>query len=348
MQIEPTDHCNLRCQMCTPHAKQWPQIHGISKGYLKVDTWRQITEDFHRHHIEFDHIIFQWLGDPSLHPQLPELVEIAVRNIGSQVNYLRIDTNAIRFDRSALDALCAISVESSVPLLLVFTLDACTEEVYHVVKGGPHYQRALTNIRYLIRRRKQLGTSAKLNIQLQFVVQEANAHQTIDFLNYWADLLGCQGGMWHDEIMFKRLSVDGGDVGQAAADALYHSNVIEKGIVAGAYRSVHVSVWNERPWQRDDHHQTHRTACPGLWMTPVIRHDGVLLMCCADLQSELALGDLTDSTFVELWHGPKAEQLRKAHLEGRFEGVCATCGGINWYKLSEAVLERYAQAQIDA
>ena len=33
-----------------------------------------------------------------------------------------------------------------------------------------------------------------------------------------------EGGMWHDEIMFKRLSVDGGNVGQAAADALYHSN----------------------------------------------------------------------------------------------------------------------------
>ena len=68
---------------------------------------------------------------------------------------------------------------------------------------------------------------------LQFVVQDANAHQTIPFLNYWSDLLGCQGGHWHDEIMFKRLSVDGGGAGQAAADALYHSSVIEKGSLLG-------------------------------------------------------------------------------------------------------------------
>lgn len=329
--------------MCTPHAQQWPQIHGIDKGFLKVDTWRQITEDLRRHHIEFDHIIFQWLGDPSLHPQLPELVALAAKNIGTQVNYLRIDTNAIRFDRDALNELCAISEQSSVPLLLVFTLDACSADVYETVKGGPHYERALVNIRHLIRRRRHIGPDAKLNIQLQFVVQDANAHQTIPFLNYWSDLLGCQGGHWHDEIMFKRLSVDGGGAGQAAADALYHSSVIEKGITAGPHRSVHVSVWNERPWQHDDLNQPSRTACPGLWMTPVIRHDGVLLMCCADLQSELALGSLTEASFVELWHGSKAEKLRSAHLEGRFEGVCATCGGINWYKLSQEVLERYAQ-----
>ena len=338
LQIEPTDHCNLRCQMCTPHAEQWPQIHGIDKGFLAVDTWRKITEDLQRNQIEFDHIIFQWLGDPSLHPNLPLLVELAAQNVGEQVNYLRIDTNAIRFAHAALDELCAISTKSPVPILLVFTIDACSEDVYALVKGGAHYTRALSNIRYLIRRRRAYGAQAQLNIQLQFVVQKANAHQTTEFLNYWSDLLSCQGGSWHDEIMFKRLSVDGGAEGQAEADALYQASVIEQGIVSGPYRSVHVSVWSERPWQQDDLHHDPRSACPGLWMTPVIRHDGELLMCCADLQSELALGSLRDASFLDLWHGPKAERTRAAHLQGRFEGVCATCGGINWYTLSPTQL----------
>ena len=320
--------------MCTPHAQKWPQIHGVDKGFLAVDTWRHITEDLQRHQVEFDHIIFQWLGDPSLHPQLPKLIELAVQNIGQQVNYLRIDTNAIRFERSALDEICQISTQSPIPILLVFTIDAASPEVYAAVKGVDHYARALSNIRYLLRRRRYHGERALLNVQLQFVVQKGNAHQTIDFLNYWSDLLSCQGGAWHDEIMFKRLSVDGGAEGQAAADALYHASVLDKGIAQGRHQSVHVSVWAERPWQNDDRHHSDRTACPGLWMTPVIRHDGMLQMCCADLQSELALGALQHHSFLELWHGERANRMRTAHLNGEFRGVCATCGGINWYQLS--------------
>jgi radical SAM protein with 4Fe4S-binding SPASM domain len=69
----------------------------------------------------------------------------------------------------------------------------------------------------------------------------------------------------------------------------------------------------------------------------VIRHDGALLMCCADLHSELVLGNLHESTFAELWQGERATRLRLDHLAGRFEGVCAGCGGINWYDTTEAM-----------
>ena len=91
--------CAVKCALHTPN--NGLQIHGIDKGFLKVDTWRQITEDLRRHHIEFDHIIFQWLGDPSLHPQLPEHGACRQEHWYTG-GYLRIDTNAIRFDRNAL------------------------------------------------------------------------------------------------------------------------------------------------------------------------------------------------------------------------------------------------------
>lgn len=329
--------------MCTPHAKQWDSIHGIPKGYLSTDTWAHITKGLRKEQVLFDHIIFQWLGDPSLHPELPKLVELAIQNLGEQVNYLRIDTNAIRLSHETLDALCLLSTQSAVPILMVFTIDACSSDVYKIVKGGDHYPRVLSNIRHLIRQRRHLGEKAKLNIQLQFVVQNANAHQTHIFLDYWADLLSCQGGLWHDEVMFKRLSVDGGDIGQSEADTLYHQSVISKGISNGGYRGLHVSVWEERPWQNDDDHHGPRTACPGLWMTPVIRHDGQLLMCCADLQGELVLGSLLESSFLELWNGECADGYRNDHLNGRFNGVCQSCGGINWYQLEPAHIESHQQ-----
>ena len=333
LQIEPTDMCNLRCKMCAPHAEGWDQIHAIPKGSMDMVLYESIIDGLVRDDCRFDHIIFQWLGDPSLHPQLPRMLQLAAQKLVGRVGYLRVDTNAIRLPPARMDQLLD-AASDEVPLLLVFTIDAHTSETYKVVKGVDALARVRANIRHLVRRRSALNVP--VNIQLQFVVQDGNAHEAGDFLGYWSDLLSCQGGsQWHDELMFKRLSVGGGTTGQAAADRLYEDTMARFNIEAGVVGGVHVHVWTARPWQNDDENSGPRTACPGLWLTPVIRHDGQLMMCCADLRGELKLGSLANRGFRELWDGEKATQHRMKHLSGRFEGICGSCGGINWYRLTQ-------------
>jgi len=332
LQIEPTDICNLRCKMCAPHAEGWEQIHGVPKGSMDMGLYARIIDGLVTDDCRFDHIIFQWLGDPSLHPHLPMMLKLAAEKLGDRVGYLRVDTNAIRLPPPRMDQLLA-AASHDVPVLLVFTIDAHTADTYKKVKGADALERVRANIRHLVRRRRAL--EVPINIQLQFVVQEGNADEAGEFLAYWSDLLSCQGGdQWHDELMFKRLSVGGGTTGQAAADRLYEDTMSRFGIKAGVLGGVHVNVWESRPWQHDDENSGPRTACPGLWLTPVIRHDGQLMMCCADLGGELKLGSLATSGFRELWDGRVATQLRMDHLSGRFEGICGSCGGINWYDLT--------------
>ena len=90
----------------------------------------------------------------------------------------------------------------------------------------------------------------------------------------------------------------------------------------------------DRPWEHDDEQQASpRGPCPGAWMTPVIRHDGQLTVCCVDVGGQLALGNLAEHGFRELWEGAQADALRMDHVQGRFErhSTCAHCGGIAWY-----------------
>jgi hypothetical protein len=324
--------------MCSPHHERWEQIHRVAKGYLDPELWRSTLRSFVEDDLSFDHIIFQWLGDPSLHPALPTLIADAASTLQQRVNYLRLDTNGILLTPPRIDAILSMcaSQPDAPPLLVVFTIDAHTPPTYAAVKGQDALMRVRRHVRYLIRLRRQLGARCRVNLQLQFVIQPGNAQDAGEFLRYWSDLLSCQGGKdWHDEIMFKRLSVGGGAVGQAAADRLYERTIQQAGIRPGHQGAATVLVWERRPWQNDDAHTGTRTACPGLWLTPVIRHDGALMMCCADLGGELALGSLRESSFRELWWGPRATQHRLAHLDGRFEGVCASCGGINWYALPD-------------
>ena len=83
--------------------------------------------------------------------------------------------------------------------------------------------------------------------------------------------------------------------------------------------------------------QNDRAPCPGLWKTPVIRWDGQLMACCADVDGEIPLGNLKDATFEELWFGPTMTEYRLLHIEGRFGGMpkCEECGGINFYKMDD-------------
>ncbi len=321
--------------MCAPHHEGWEEIHAVPKGRLDVDLYTRIVDGLVADDCRFDHIIFQWLGDPSLHPDLHRLIRVTAERMASRVGYLRVDTNAIVLTPERMDGLLD-AVSAAVPMLMVFTLDAHTEQTYAQVKGQDALARVQQHILHMIRRRKECGVP--VNVQLQFVVQEGNAHEAGDFLHYWSDLLARYGGdQWHDEIMFKRLSVGGGAAGQAAADTLYEQTMIRFGIRAGPLGHVQIQTWSARPWQEDDAHKGGRGACPGLWITPVIRHDGHLMMCCADLRGELDLGSLANNGFRELWDGPVATKRRLDHLAGRFEGVCAGCGGINWYKTTDAM-----------
>jgi radical SAM protein with 4Fe4S-binding SPASM domain len=344
LQIEPTDHCNLSCTMCAPHHERWEQVHRVAKGYLDPHLWRETLHSFVEDDLSFDHIIFQWLGDPSLHPELPTLIADAARILTGRVGYLRLDTNAILLTPDRIDALLdALSALPDPPtLLVVFTIDAQTAPTYADVKGRDALPRVRRHVRHLIRRRRQRGAACRVNLQLQFVVQPGNAAEAGPFLTYWSDLLACQGGPWHDEIMFKRLSVGGGAAGQADADNLYEQTIQAAGITAGAHGAAQVLTWEKRPWQHDDGHAGPRSACPALWLTPVIRHDGQLMMCCADLGGQLALGSLRDKRFKELWWGRQASATREEHLQGKFNGVCESCGGINWYTLTP---EMVAQAR---
>lgn len=343
LQIEPTDVCNLSCTMCAPHHDGWEQIHGVPKGRMDLARYERIVRSLADEDCRFDHVIFQWLGDPSLHPELEGMVGLAAEHLGSRVGYLRVDTNAIVLTPARMDRLldCA-AAHPDVPLLLVFTIDAVTPETYLRVKGQDALLRVRRNVRHLLRRRAQRGVS--VNVELQFVLQDGNAHEARDFIGYWTDFLACQGhGVGHTDIMIKRLSVGAGGPGQLAADELYERTVREQGIRAEVGPHLEVKVWEHRPWESTASTGP-RQPCPGLWMTPVIRHDGHLMMCCADLGGELDLGSLDDASFRELWEGPVAVQRRIAHIEGRFEGVCADCGGINWYRTTPEVI----QATLDA
>ena len=44
LQIEPTDHCNLRCKMCAPHHEGWDEVHAVPKGTMDMALYETILD----------------------------------------------------------------------------------------------------------------------------------------------------------------------------------------------------------------------------------------------------------------------------------------------------------------
>jgi len=77
---------------------------------------------------------------------------------------------------------------------------------------------------------------------------------------------------------------------------------------------------------------------------------GSVALCCFDVHNKWCAGNINDTTFMEAWHSPKAQELRKAHLEKNARGTaCENCAhgvgqGIGTKKGSYIKVTRVATA----
>jgi len=253
LQIEPTDRCNLRCAMCSPQQGDAPPHGAVPRGDLDLALYEKILAGIAEEGPDFDHLILQWMGEPTLHPGWLTMLETAVATAGHRFGYFRVDTNALRLDEAAARAVCALATaHPGRPILLVFSLDAATPETYRAVKGRDAFARATGNVERFLRRRHELVdvTRSPLNAQFQLVVQSGNADEVGAFVDHWDGLLAeLNTAGTHDEIMIKRVAIGTGGPAQSAADRRYDRVVAELGLAPGPLRASHLCLWLREPWE---------------------------------------------------------------------------------------------------
>ena len=261
LQIEPTDFCNLTCPMCHPQQGFRATLHGdLLKGYMDTALFRRIIDGIAASDVCFDHLIFQWLGDPSLHPELFEMLAYALDHVADRFGYFRIDTNAILLTPDRVEQLVtAYARHPLTPVLMVFSLDAITRETYKVVKGRDYFDVVMDNVHHFLERRGQLNLpSINLNAEFQFVLQPGNAHEARRFVDAWdARCAEGRNGVGYNDIMVKRLSVGTGGSKQQEADRLYADTITSQALIPFSKQHIHLKLWMERAWQEHDDPAAH-------------------------------------------------------------------------------------------
>jgi radical SAM protein with 4Fe4S-binding SPASM domain len=67
--------------------------------------------------------------------------------------------------------------------------------------------------------------------------------------------------------------------------------------------------------------------CPSIFLSAMVYSNGDVGFCCSDPDASLSIGNVSEQTLGNIWHGSAASALRQRHLRGDFsnEPICATC-----------------------
>lgn len=224
--LELTDHCNLRCRMCSQSLRE--EAHGAPHRFMDFDTWAHAVAGLS----DLDDVTLcpHWLGEPTLHPEFDRFVGHAfAENAGNRrFRHFKLHTNAVILPESRATLLTQLAtMPGAAPdtfLAIHFSLDAYSPEVYTRVKGADRREMAFRNVERFLEVR---GGTVRPVAHVAFVVQEGNVHEAADFVNWWMPRLRASGrepqltGEWpamdSDAVYLRRWNT--GD--QARADALH-------------------------------------------------------------------------------------------------------------------------------
>jgi len=172
LDIETTNHCNLRCTMC-PHSLD---TYEMKKGYFDFTLYRNILGECREHGLRSLKLNIR--GEPLLHRRLVDMVALA-KEMG--ILEVMFNTNGLLLTPEKTRAL----VEAGLDYLIV-SIDGATPETYNKIRQGGDFHRLKENLEYFLEYRRERRLAKPL-LRLQFVEMEENAHEVPRYLAMWQD-----------------------------------------------------------------------------------------------------------------------------------------------------------------
>ncbi|HTY10780.1 MAG TPA: SPASM domain-containing protein [Bacteroidota bacterium] len=277
------------CNLRCPECPSGLRSFTRPTGMLKSDLYEKMLDELAP---TLSYLIFYFQGEPYLHPKFLEMVRYAhtkriYTETSTNAHYLN-DDNARRTVESGLDR-------------LTVSIDGTTQETYEQYRVGGSLKKVIEGTTNVIAWKKKLRSKTPCVI-FQFLVVKPNEHQVED-----AKRLAKELGV--DTVLFKTAQIYDYEHGSDLIPTLDDYSRYKKND-DGSY-SIKNKLLNH---------------CWKLWKGCVITWDGTVVPCCFDKDSQHALGDLSTTTFKEVWQGEGYQQFRRSILRSRKEiDICKNC-----------------------
>lgn len=167
--VEATNVCNLKCQMCSRQIMKRPL------GFMDMKTFENIAVECS---IRGSGIRFIRWGEPFLNPKLLEFVEYAK----SAMVPVHITNNGQIISLDQVQKIIELGLDS-----IIFSMQGATKEGYEKMRQGASYDRLKSTIHALYNWRKD-----KPYIQITSTMTDETPEEIQAFKDYW--------GNWSDKV----------------------------------------------------------------------------------------------------------------------------------------------------
>jgi radical SAM protein with 4Fe4S-binding SPASM domain len=277
------------CNLRCPECPSGLRSFTRPTGMLQEDLFKKTIEELSK---DLLYLTFYFQGEPYLHPQFLDMVQYA----SQKRIYTATSTNA----HYLTEANARKTIQSGLNRLII-SIDGTTQETYQAYRVGGKLHKVLEGTRQLIRLKKEMRSSTP-HVIFQFLVVKPNEHQ-LDEVQALAKELGV------DEVRFKTAQIYEYEQGSPLIpdNARYSRYKLNKD---GSY-SIKNSLANH---------------CWKMWHSCVITWDGMVVPCCFDKDAHYRLGNMTESSFKQLWQGEAYNRFRKTLIDSRKNiDMCSNC-----------------------
>ncbi len=233
--LELTDHCNLRCTMCSQSLRE--EAHGAPHRFMPFDVWSAGVAGLAG--MPDVTLCPHWLGEPTLHPEFDRYVRHAFdeNQDNRRFRHFKLHTNAVILPEERARLLVELGGRTDAApdtfLAVHFSIDAFAAGTYAKVKGADRRDVVFRNVERFLALR---GNARRPVAHLAFVVQDGNTDEVVPFVDHWRARLNDLGrdpvltGDWppmdRDAVYLRRWNT--GD--QAHADALHADACLSVGL----------------------------------------------------------------------------------------------------------------------
>jgi radical SAM protein with 4Fe4S-binding SPASM domain len=265
--VETTAKCNLYCPMCPRETHPQPKEDMAEEifGRLVGETGASA-----------EHMMLIGLGEPLLDPKIFDRIEYCERHGISTL----LSTNGTLLDEEMADRLLRSRLTH-----LTLSFDGASAETFEFYRKGARFERVRDNFVRFARLKRERG--APVQVVVQMVRLERNAHEVDEFMRFWS-------------------AVPGVDQVRVKAD---ETNLLQPG--AG-----------HRPedWQHPCHYLWRGPMY-------VKHNGDVYPCCQSYMLDGKPVGRIGESSLVEIWNADQMREMRRLHASGRAGeiGVCSRC-----------------------
>jgi radical SAM protein with 4Fe4S-binding SPASM domain len=286
--VEVTTFCNMECSYCIRTVKddnnKWRNQH------IKLEDFKYIVDSLP----PAEEIVTQGVGEPTMHPYLPEIIKIAAES--KKFPNITLTTNAMLRNEAYYRSLFEAGLTK-----LYISVDSLDQELADKMRAGTSVARLKNMI-------SVLSESLSGKIAIRTTVGKNNIN-TIPALLHDLNSLGSLDVYMHpyDDI--------GNPTGCLSKErsGRFHSDIA---LMAEPYLNLHVVANSFIPSPN---------VCIHPWRIPAITADGYLVPCCRTMDKDIyTFGNIVSNSFLRVWNSEKTNQMRK-ELVSRSPSFCSGC-----------------------